>query len=987
MPFIRVVFLLGVLAFTARSAHAQDGLLKDANGDPLPPGAFSRLGSTRFRVTDPVLKARFVDGGKKLLLRVQQPSTFIDNQGEGAFRLLNPENGLDLGQVAVGLNRILGHFSYSSSAHPLVTEGIGFPDWCISSDATMIANVDVWGSLKVRELATGKTVCEIATDKSGFAFAQFSPDGKQIAAVARQTHEGGKKNQGPPIVICLLQVQNGKEIRRFLPPVQPNETFQAHWLSFSPDGAYLAATGFEEGKAGIVRVWDVAGKKPSWQVDGESEKRSLARSIAFSPDSKSLAAAADGKISLWDPSSGKRIKDVANFNDRCATLDWSPDGTLVIACAGHETVNPGAPRMWPVSNGQEINLPVKAIKAYVFSENGKTLVLADANEDKLVVCDAATGQIQAKIVTGIPKNSNEDVEHLFYKARQGMGWPFALSPNGKTLVAADKPGQLRRFEVATGKSIPPPGLATDLATALAFTPDGKKLLAAGQQRVLLHDTDGTTPAFEFSVPSLDPAKSGRGAELPKPTVIAFSRDGLRAAAGWDNGIVGVWDTKTGKLQWQSHEHDWQVVWLAFEPDDQTLISTGNDGQVIWWVALTGQRQRKLACDGDKEYYNRGHFVLGPLGLTALYYGRKNWQEWELFSGKMRREIKDAGTPVAFSSDGFFVLVGGPTAFQLVERNSEAVLRSFGFAFTKTSIYNPQASACFSHDNRTIAGIADQSAARIYDRDTATLLATLNGHKGGVLALAFAPDDKTLATSSGDGTIFLWRTSLKHVAAAKEKPSWAPKLPAAAKDSDGEPLPSGATARLGLLRFQNGLPVASLRYTPEGKSILVQTDSSDDGWIDIALWDAASGKLKGQMEVTYVHRGGFTGIPHGDFWTVSDDGKFLATCNTYLGRAVEGLLPALCVKDICTGKVLFQGGNADSSGPMRFSPDSKSMLRLNDMTLIDLATGRERKLTQTAKKWQPLDAWFSPNGKTLLALDWAGTISSWDLGRVAVPKLL
>jgi hypothetical protein len=38
MPFIRLFVLLGILAATAPPARAQTASLKDANGDPLPPG-------------------------------------------------------------------------------------------------------------------------------------------------------------------------------------------------------------------------------------------------------------------------------------------------------------------------------------------------------------------------------------------------------------------------------------------------------------------------------------------------------------------------------------------------------------------------------------------------------------------------------------------------------------------------------------------------------------------------------------------------------------------------------------------------------------------------------------------------------------------------------------------------------------------------------------------------------------------------------------
>src|SRR5262249_41956278 len=138
---------------------------------------------------------------------------------------------------------------------------------------------------------------------------------------------------------------------------------------------------------------------------------------------------------------------------------------------------------------------------------------------KLHVCEAATGKVRQSFPATIPQLEMESLEHVSYKARQGMGWPFALTPDDRTLVVGGEPGHLRRFDVATGKEIAARGAPMVPATALVFTPDGKKLVAAGGGKVVLHDLERKGAPLQLEQPV--PADRDR----PKPLHVAVSRDG------------------------------------------------------------------------------------------------------------------------------------------------------------------------------------------------------------------------------------------------------------------------------------------------------------------------------------------------------------------------------------------------------------------------------------------------------------------------------
>jgi serine/threonine protein kinase len=62
---------------------------------------------------------------------------------------------------------------------------------------------------------------------------------------------------------------------------------------------------------------------------------------------------------------------------------------------------------------------------------------------------------------------------------------------------------------------------------------------------------------------------------------------------------------------------------------------------------------------------------------------------------------------------------------------------------------------FSPDDKTLASASGDETVRLWDGLSGAALQTLTGHRGIVLAVAFSPDGKTLASASDDKTIKLW----------------------------------------------------------------------------------------------------------------------------------------------------------------------------------------------------------------------------------------
>jgi WD40 repeat protein len=1013
---------LGVVTAWACPVPGQENTPSD---DTLPPGALARLGSPRFRVPGAMFGARFVDGGKKMLVRIQGDPSSGRREDTGTFRLLNAKDGQELSRFEFELNSVLGIQSHSG----ITKSSLRYSTWCLSPDGALLASSQRDGSspLQVRELTTQKSVWEITEKKSDFVFVQFSPDGKRLAAVIRRRAEFANEDSGPSVVIRLWDVSSRKEIGTLPLPPGPNDVFQAHWFTFSPDGTYLAATGFEASNTASVRVWDVTANKPSWRLEGEEDKPDQGRPLAFAPDSKALAAVHKGKITLWDPATGKRIKDVADYSARCAALDFSPNGKRLITVASVADFD--RVRLWDPSTGQEIPLPIQSAKGYVFADSSDTLVLGDTAEAGLVICEGVTGKLRRKVPVGTPHTPGEGVEHAFYKARQGMGWPFALSPDGKTLIACDQAGQIRRFEVATGKEIPAPGLLSDPATVLAYSPDGKKLLAAGLGRVLLHDVAGKTAPLELVAPALTMVNQNGPTPKARPTALAFSSDSRRVAAGWDVGTVSVWDAASGKLLWQAREHPGRVFSLDFAPDDRTLISTGTtDAGVVWWDAGTGRPQRLLSRDKVKDFPAQSWLVLGPHALTVFARGNDRLQEWEMASGKFRRALPWLGDSLAFSADGRFLLADGASTFHLMDLVTSEERRSFAFADHGRVARNAAGLARFSPDGHIIAGIAGQGVVRLWERDTATLLAMLDGHEGGVFSLAFAPDGLSLATCAGDGTILYWRVPSVSSKSAKAMPLepkvmrtlWqqlvgddtaAAGLALERLASAGgvtawladQPMPAGDVARLRVIELLDRIGTKEAR---------AQLQPYADGPAGAWTTRAARAALKGSgvaapllSELVATKEADGTALPGGararlgllrfqqgaEVWGLrySGDGTGILAGSTNYDMHNWSNMINLALWDRTTGSLhklthVADEGPWRSKGPQhiwKVSPDGKRLATCNIYTshrgyldpplmVKDLATGEVVLEINDEDVSRVHHVQFSSDGNTLLTLSWA-----------------
>jgi WD40 repeat protein/class 3 adenylate cyclase len=553
----------------------------------------------------------------------------------------------------------------------------------------------------------------------------------------------------------------------------------------------------------------------------------------------------------------------------------------------------------------------------------------------------------------------------------------AFSPDGALLAAAVWMQGVMVWDAASGEELfLLPGVLFGLPR-VAFSPDGTRLFASSEidlfgWEVTATGTGGITATNPFSITGYMTHSSGLynvGVDW-----ISFSPDGQRVALAHWKGAPTVFDlaTMTEVLRLEGHANNCRGI--DYSPDGSLLATAGDDHTVRVWDAETGQERLSLP----------GHtYLIYSVGFSP-----------------------DGTRLVSASENGVMFIWDPYTGERLLTVNSEVG----GFW-----------GVSFAPDGQSLITPMGDGTVRMWDAGSGDEMKIYAGHTGTVMDAAVSPDGALLASAGTDGTVKLWTTGLvgelhafslgPDVALARIDHSpdsrqvalghraspatvWDPitgelllTLPEVvegvgsgevAYSPDGTQLAveagKGGTIRLWDFESQEYVQtlvghqgsISEMSFSPDGKRLA--TVGNNDGWV--AVWDLDSGQ---PMTLT-------RGLP--ELYTImfSPDGSQVATSSSPVETDPEK--KGIHVWDAATGTELYTLTITDTLAVwvVRYSPDGSLIAAGTQEGEVRIFDTSSRELVQTLSGHTGLvvDLAFSPDGERLASLSFDNTIKVWDL---------
>ncbi len=552
------------------------------HGGPVTSGSFSGEGRLAVTTSEDGVTRLWRPATGKLVLAVRQG-------GQVQAAALSPDGRmlLTVGSNSRGEDRRARIFAVPSGRFVRLLPAQGVTTASFSPGGKLLVTGGLDHTAAIWDVGSGRRLHLLADHEGAVTDAVFGPGGSLLATT---NADGATRLWNARTGILVGSPMLG-------------HTNAVNAASFSPDGRYLLTVSID----GTARVWDAATGRPGPQAVLRGHTDAVGEG-AFAPDGTAVVTAgADDTARVWDPGTAPELHILAAFQGPVWAAVFSPDGRLVLEGGDDE-----AARI--LTDGGKVVRTLRhpaVVTSAVFDKDGSLVLTADALRT-LRVWRSANGALvrTARNISAGPLAVSSDSRFVAAPAVHGgvhildgatlapvrelrRGGPVtavAFSPDGRLIAAAGKDGKARIWDARTGALVRIFAGHTDALTGVEFSADGSRIVTSSRDR------DARVWDVKTGTSTLLRGHFGPifGA--------SFSPDGqLVVTAG--PSTAGLWEAGSGQLISFLHGHEQPLTAASFSPDGSRILTSSRDGTVRTYAcevcggldALVRTAQSRLAA--------------------------------------------------------------------------------------------------------------------------------------------------------------------------------------------------------------------------------------------------------------------------------------------------------------------------------------------------------------------------------------------------------
>lgn len=317
---------------------------------------------------------------------------------------------------------------------------------------------------------------------------------------------------------------------------------------------------------------------------------------------------------------------------------------------------------------------------------------------------------------------------------------LAWLPSGPCIAAGYQFGEVRVWDMTTGKHITTYRGHSDCVITVAWSPDGR-YIASGSKDKTAQIWDALTGKHLLTY-------HGHSGELYK---LAWSPNGTCIASTSQDKTMQVWDANTAH-RITSYSAQVDVNWVvAWSPDSTYIVSKETNNELLVLKVATGERLATYS--GHSNIVHAAAW--SPDGKNiASGDNDKTVQVWDARTGNpiiTYRGHTDLITEVVWSPGGARIASSSKdeTIIWDVASGQSIFTRVIPNNLMQVTTGTRATMLTWSPDGTTIASNFVRSAVSVRDATTGNPIITYRGHSDMVRLIAWSSDGKYIATSSGD----------------------------------------------------------------------------------------------------------------------------------------------------------------------------------------------------------------------------------------------